>query len=298
MSDQPAPSADATANSESPCDCGFCQKVLSDGSLEELSEREHRRIRQTAVLAEICCNCGIDLRQRTDRTTHIIRVVPQSRGGGTEWHNAAILCGECHDRLPRAENGEWTPTSEFVDRRQRKEARHQFDNYQCQSCGRSRHGEHTADLQLHHIVPVRNGGRHCLRNLRTLCRDCHAIVHGISLPERQIADAVFTFVQQFCQLFARAIDFMDDLSTFFWNRADPLYTAKPEKLRPLGPRLRQDARELHDDVTEFVNSRRFRAFSPHVVGTPREVLAQLTAFLSECVEKLPSGYRLHAWNLP
>lgn len=33
-------------------------------------------------------------------------------------------------------------------------------------------------LQLHHIVPLSNGGDHSDENLATLCEDCHKLAHG------------------------------------------------------------------------------------------------------------------------
>lgn len=45
-----------------------------------------------------------------------------------------------------------------------------YDN-QCQNCGS------TKNLQIHHIVPIGNGGNETLGNLTVLCLDCHKKVH-------------------------------------------------------------------------------------------------------------------------
>lgn len=45
-----------------------------------------------------------------------------------------------------------------------------YDN-RCANCGSSK------DLQIHHIVPVSNGGKETLGNLTVLCLDCHKKVH-------------------------------------------------------------------------------------------------------------------------
>jgi len=47
------------------------------------------------------------------------------------------------------------------------------DSYRCQGCGTS-----DAELHSHHIVPLGCGGTNHLRNLITLCSECHGRVHG------------------------------------------------------------------------------------------------------------------------
>lgn len=41
------------------------------------------------------------------------------------------------------------------------------DRYACRICGAS------ISLQIHHIIPISQGGPHCLQNLITLCGRCH-----------------------------------------------------------------------------------------------------------------------------
>ncbi len=48
----------------------------------------------------------------------------------------------------------------------------QRDGYQCGNCG----GNNRV-LQVHHIVDVQYGGSNRLTNLRTLCEDCHKLLH-------------------------------------------------------------------------------------------------------------------------
>jgi hypothetical protein len=47
------------------------------------------------------------------------------------------------------------------------------DNHTCQSCG-----SQNTELAAHHIVPLGCGGTNTLRNLITLCSECHGRVHG------------------------------------------------------------------------------------------------------------------------
>lgn len=44
------------------------------------------------------------------------------------------------------------------------------DGYKCVLCSSS------DDLNIDHIIPVREGGKHTLENQRTLCRGCHSVI--------------------------------------------------------------------------------------------------------------------------
>lgn len=46
------------------------------------------------------------------------------------------------------------------------------DGYRCANCGRS-----GVELHAHHIVPLSVGGTNSLSNLKTLCEDCHKLIH-------------------------------------------------------------------------------------------------------------------------
>lgn len=41
------------------------------------------------------------------------------------------------------------------------------DNHTCQDCGS------TVNLEIHHILPISQGGKNTLDNLKTLCHNCH-----------------------------------------------------------------------------------------------------------------------------
>lgn len=59
-----------------------------------------------------------------------------------------------------------------------KQKRREIDGHQCANCGS------TEGLQVHHIVPVSNGGTPNISNLRTLCATCHNKVHdGITIAD-------------------------------------------------------------------------------------------------------------------
>jgi len=46
----------------------------------------------------------------------------------------------------------------------------QRNNYQCQSCGKTK--QETA-LEIDHIIPIASGGSNDISNLQTLCRTCN-----------------------------------------------------------------------------------------------------------------------------
>lgn len=48
------------------------------------------------------------------------------------------------------------------------------DGKQCQNCGRGKN----VNLEVHHVVPIKDGGGNVLSNLITLCRDCHSAIHN------------------------------------------------------------------------------------------------------------------------
>jgi DNA-directed RNA polymerase subunit RPC12/RpoP len=53
------------------------------------------------------------------------------------------------------------------------------DGYKCTNCG-----VHTreAELHVHHITPISEGGTHSLPNLTTLCYSCHNNEHSHRIP--------------------------------------------------------------------------------------------------------------------
>jgi len=63
------------------------------------------------------------------------------------------------------------------------------DGYECRFCGMSdkEHGEENgAGLDVHHIIPRKDGGEDTIRNLVALCRSCHRTMeslHGQAMGE-------------------------------------------------------------------------------------------------------------------
>lgn len=52
------------------------------------------------------------------------------------------------------------------------------DNHRCQKCGARGGRRGNAELHAHHKTPKADGGSHRLRNLTTVCKQCHADIHG------------------------------------------------------------------------------------------------------------------------
>lgn len=55
----------------------------------------------------------------------------------------------------------------------------QRDNYICQKCGRKcDRVTKSRRPHCHHIKSIKAGGLHIMRNLETLCEECHKKEHG------------------------------------------------------------------------------------------------------------------------
>jgi hypothetical protein len=52
------------------------------------------------------------------------------------------------------------------------------DEYTCQDCGAKGAAEGSAQLEVHHITPVSEGGTDDKENLVTLCESCHSDRHA------------------------------------------------------------------------------------------------------------------------
>jgi hypothetical protein len=70
---------------------------------------------------------------------------------------------------PRTATGEWKWRRREVIIR---------DEYTCQDCGDRGGPEGDANLEVHHITPVEEGGTDNCDNLETLCSNCHDEIHG------------------------------------------------------------------------------------------------------------------------
>jgi hypothetical protein len=93
--------------------------------------------------------------------------------------------GDGDENAPRGDDvpNEWSALASVIKER---------DNHTCQGCGVRGHryqedsnsskssacGAQDTELAAHHIVPLGCGGTNTLRNLITLCSECHGRVHG------------------------------------------------------------------------------------------------------------------------
>jgi 5-methylcytosine-specific restriction endonuclease McrA len=81
-------------------------------------------------------------------------------------------------RHPRPSGPFWQQLREAVFRR---------DGYRCSSCGHSpkrsdRRRPESNMLTVDHVVPMKDGGRSVVENLRPLCRACHHIRNSGAPP--------------------------------------------------------------------------------------------------------------------
>lgn len=72
-------------------------------------------------------------------------------------YNSKLICKQCHKKLWH--NSEMNKLREKVLIR---------DNYSCQLCG-----VNNCVLEIHHIIPIKQGGFTEMDNLITLCYFCH-----------------------------------------------------------------------------------------------------------------------------
>lgn len=61
-------------------------------------------------------------------------------------------------------------------------------NYMCQNCGGKGGKNGELKLKAHHIVPQEIGGVDEIRNLATLCEQCHRAIHDEKTKPRTVDD--------------------------------------------------------------------------------------------------------------
>ncbi|MDP9316397.1 MAG: group II intron reverse transcriptase/maturase [Chloroflexota bacterium] len=87
--------------------------------------------------------------------------------------------GALDPEVPLADNT-WSGRSALAAWRNTKDVVVARDGHQCADCG-SR-----ANLDVHHILPRRNGGKDTLDNLITLCERCHVAGGGYGRPRKNV----------------------------------------------------------------------------------------------------------------
>ncbi len=94
---------------------------------------------------------------------------------------------------------------------QERKAIYARDGYRCALCDNSRY------LQIHHVIPRKDGGTDSPQNLITLCSVCHGHAHGV-IPD--YSDLTAEELNQLC------IEYLADYYAPDWN---------PWARHPLGP---------------------------------------------------------------
>lgn len=67
-----------------------------------------------------------------------------------------------------------TRSSDWSSRRKKVLQR---DGYKCRNCGTKRSEQKGITLEVHHVVPLKNGGSNRMDNLWTCCSECHNAIH-------------------------------------------------------------------------------------------------------------------------
>lgn len=104
------------------------------------------------------------------------KIKPVTKGETNETHGYKLVCPECGVFLgwggkvkPLKKNGKRSLSSNWTADRLRT-------NY-CQWCGRRREMLGPGTLEIHHIVPIKDGGEDHPSNIMVLCTACHKEVH-------------------------------------------------------------------------------------------------------------------------
>lgn len=101
------------------------------------------------------------------------------RKGVSLLEKTRLKISEAHKGLQAGENHpNWKGGTYIRNQKEWKEIRKKArkrDNFTCRRCG-IKERELGQKLDVHHIVPLNEGGRNDLSNLVTLCRSCHSLV--------------------------------------------------------------------------------------------------------------------------
>lgn len=100
------------------------------------------------------------------------RVISEDNGGVLQT-GEEVYREPYGDFLGTVEMYDYPPDEEWQGLRQAVLER---DRQTCQGCGTDVADD--AQANIHHIVPLGCGGTNSLRNLITLCEDCHGRTHG------------------------------------------------------------------------------------------------------------------------
>jgi len=110
-----------------------------------------------------------------------------------DWNREVFLCEKCKDFLINPPDFESQGTKE-KGTTSWKTARILTlirDNCDCRVCGDVEHHQRENPIEVHHIIPRKDGGAHNLRNLITLCERHHKETFkngyaGLELTDRHI----------------------------------------------------------------------------------------------------------------
>ena len=98
--------------------------------------------------------------------------IPIKDGGTNDLFNLIPLCIDCHEKIHKFKIEDDNYDSTWNDI---KDAIYKKYGYKCSICGK------TNNLQIHHKIPIKDGGTNDLFNLIPLCKDCHEKIHKFKI---------------------------------------------------------------------------------------------------------------------
>ena len=145
----------------------FKSEALSKSQRQSVLDRDEHR----------CQNCG----DGGDSHLEVHHIVPRMVGGSNNKTNLITLCQKCHNQVQHPNQGsskccsdtDNNKISDFVNR-----VVNRVDGWatECQNCGKE--NPSTGEIELHYIVPTKEGERTDKGNTAFLCSRCHSAAHG------------------------------------------------------------------------------------------------------------------------
>lgn len=199
----------------------------------------------------ICNNCH---RTEDDEIGSLqeTRLLPPWRGGQTHAASTAYLCRECRDLLQNP--GDDTPTNNRPSHWDGLRHRcYELDDYTCVCCRRDRGDSTRLPLMAHHVVPLSQGGSNNLSNLRTVCRDCHELIHADTLNPAVASEAAYTLLYDYFSLSTRAVGIINRCINFRSELADPPKNEDQRRSRrKKWLSLVSDYQDIVSEIEEFI----------------------------------------------
>ena len=140
-------------------------KIVDNFSIDE-DKRDLSEIREKVFEkhGRFCNMCG------SEQNLQMHHIIPIRNGGTNELENLIPLCKNCHQDIHYLGQNQMTSDDKKGWFKVREKVFEKYGRY-CSMCGSEQ------NVQVHHKIPIRDGGTNELENLIPLCRDCHQEIH-------------------------------------------------------------------------------------------------------------------------